>query len=491
MSKNLLELLNAHLTEDVVSKIASFIGESPKKTGSALGSALPSLLSGLVHKSEDSQGAGILYNLLTQNYDSSLLSNLGAELLGGDVTAKLASAGGGLLSSLFGSKLDGIADVVASSSGVNKTASTSLLGLLMPIIFAVLGKTLKSEQITSPAGLTSLLRGQSGFLKDLIPTGLASILGIGAAAAASMHSAAGSATAHVVDIEKRNPTPLPLAEAEEDHVEPYVAPIVRERKIIPPPAPISDDDDAGIFGKLLPWLIFGSILALGWGIWKNLKKATDTAPPVAVVESPSAGLDATPPVPTASTSAASVTESAPVATPAPAEVASSEPTSSTPTTAENTSTTASGFQQKLSSGFELKAPANSMESKLFAFINDADAKIDKNKWFTMDGLTFDTGKASLKAESGMQMTNITEILKAFPKVKLKVGGYTDNTGNAKSNKKLSADRANTVTSTLIKAGIDKARVEGEGFGSAHPVASNDTAEGRQQNRRIDVRVTAK
>jgi OmpA-OmpF porin, OOP family len=470
MSNNLLELLNAHLTEDVVSKIANFIGEPPKNTGSALGSALPSLLSGLIHKSSDSQGASILYNLLTQNHDSSLLSNLGAELLGGDVTAKLANAGGGLLNSIFGNKSEGIANVVANASGISKGASTSLLGLLMPIVFAVIGKTLKSQQITTPSGLVSLLGEQDGFLKNLIPGGLAGILGTGAAAAvASTYSSSESTASHIVGLDKRKAEPASVVT--ESRAEPYVASSVKERKIVPPPLPVTDDDDAGIFGKLLPWLILGSIVALGWGIWKNLQKTVDAPPPVA---------SSVPSTDTAST---------PVATPEPVvEATAPPPVEATPPPVV---TSAAGFEQKLSSGFELKAPADSMESKLLTYINDASSVIDKDKWFTMDGITFDTSKATLRPESSVQMTNITEILKAFPKVKIKIGGYTDNTGNAKSNVKLSANRANTVTSTLIKAGIDKSRLEAEGYGSEHPVASNDTAEGRQQNRRIDVRVTEK
>ncbi|SJM92627.1 DUF937 domain-containing protein [Crenothrix polyspora] len=473
MSTNLLELLNAHLTEDVVSKISNFIGESPKNTGSALGSALPSLLSGLIHKSSDSQGAGILYNLLTQNQDSSLLSNLGAELLGGDVTTKLMNAGSGLLNSIFGNQSKDIANVVANASGISKTASSSLLGLLMPVVFAIIGKALKSQQITSPAGLVSLLGEQGGFLKNLIPGGLAGIFGVSAATAASLHSTTESSTVRTVNENiqhKAHTTPA----QEESRVEPYLAPIIRERKIIPPPAPIQEDEDEGIFGKFLPWLILGSIFALGWGIWKNLNKTVATEPPVAI-SAPST--DTTP---------------APVAAVEPVATAVTPPvTAVTPPVIATPDNVASGFEQKLSSGFELKAPANSMESKLFAFINDKSTKIDKDKWFTMDGLTFDTSKATLKPESNVQMTNITEILKAFPAVKIKIGGYTDNTGNAKSNKKLSSDRASTITHALIKAGINKARLVGEGYGSDHPVASNDSAEGRQQNRRIDVQVTAK
>ena len=83
------------------------------------------------------------------------------------------------------------------------------------------------------------------------------------------------------------------------------------------------------------------------------------------------------------------------------------------------------------------------------------------------------------------------ILKAYPKVKLKMGGYTDSRGNAAMNKKLSAERSRSVMDKVVGVGIAASRFESEGYGAEHPVASNDTPEGRQQNRRVDVRVTAK
>ncbi|MVM41471.1 sodium-translocating pyrophosphatase [Spirosoma sp. HMF3257] len=146
--------------------------------------------------------------------------------------------------------------------------------------------------------------------------------------------------------------------------------------------------------------------------------------------------------------------------------------------------------EKLMSGVELNIPEFGIESKLLAFIK-GDKPVDKTTWFDFDRLTFETGKATLKPESQEQLKNIAEILKAHPSVAVKLGGYTDNTGNAASNLKLSQDRANSVRVELEKMGISKDRLEAEGYGQEHPVASNDTEEGKAQNRRISIRVTKK
>ncbi|WP_080057399.1 sodium-translocating pyrophosphatase [Spirosoma aerolatum] len=146
--------------------------------------------------------------------------------------------------------------------------------------------------------------------------------------------------------------------------------------------------------------------------------------------------------------------------------------------------------QKLTSGIELNIPEFGVENKLLAFIK-SDKPVDKTTWFDFDRLLFQTGSATLEPQSQEQLKNIAEILKAYPNVTIKLGGYTDNTGNAAANLKLSQDRANSVRAELEKMDISKDRLEAEGYGQEHPVASNETEEGRAQNRRISIRVTKK
>lgn len=149
------------------------------------------------------------------------------------------------------------------------------------------------------------------------------------------------------------------------------------------------------------------------------------------------------------------------------------------------------FTKKLPSGAELNIPERGVENRLIAFIEDKDRAVDDKTWFTFDRLTFETGKAKLKPESQEQLKNIAEILKAYPKVTLKLGGYTDNTGDPKANLRLSQQRADAVMADLVKLGVHAGRLKAEGYGQEYPVADNTTEEGRAKNRRIDLRVTGK
>ncbi len=141
-------------------------------------------------------------------------------------------------------------------------------------------------------------------------------------------------------------------------------------------------------------------------------------------------------------------------------------------------------------GKKLNIVTGGVEDQLVTFIK-SDKAVDKTTWFNFDRLLFDTGKATLKPESQAQLQNVADILKAYPNVNIKLGGYTDNTGNANANLKLSGERANSVMNELVKLGINENRLDAEGYGQEHPVADNATKEGQAKNRRISIRVTKK
>lgn len=142
----------------------------------------------------------------------------------------------------------------------------------------------------------------------------------------------------------------------------------------------------------------------------------------------------------------------------------------------------------LTDGVEIEIAPLGIESKLISFVEDSRTPIDKTRWFDFDRLNFRTGSSDLTPESRSQVRTISEVLKAYPKVRIKIGGYTDNVGDANDNLKLSDERARRVMAELIDLGIASDRLEAEGYGAEHPVADNSTAEGRARNRRIAVSV---
>jgi len=148
---------------------------------------------------------------------------------------------------------------------------------------------------------------------------------------------------------------------------------------------------------------------------------------------------------------------------------------------------------KLPNGTELDAYKGGIEDKLVAFLSADYAKLGadslKKIWFDFDNLNFKTGSADLTPESQRQVDNISAVLKAFPAAKIKIGGYTDKTGNEESNKKLSEERAKAVRIALDKVGVAKQVIDAEGYGSAQAKYPADAPESdRVKDRRVSVSV---
>ena len=161
-------------------------------------------------------------------------------------------------------------------------------------------------------------------------------------------------------------------------------------------------------------------------------------------------------------------------------------------TRERTGRVATDYiSRALPGGAQLRYLRTGIEGKLIAFLEDAGQSVNNATWFDFDRLLFETDSANLKPESRDQLRNIAEIMKAYPNVKLGIGGYTDSSGEPAANLRLSQGRANNVRQELIGLGIADERLTAEGYGQEHPVADNATEAGRAQNRRVALRVTHK
>jgi outer membrane protein OmpA-like peptidoglycan-associated protein len=153
---------------------------------------------------------------------------------------------------------------------------------------------------------------------------------------------------------------------------------------------------------------------------------------------------------------------------------------------------ATAFSRVLPTGYKVVGAEGGLEQTLLDFIADSKKVIDKDTWFMLDHVFF-VKEAELDGPgSKPQLDNVLEIFKAYPTLKLKIGGFTDNALSAAASKKLSTERALAVKNALVTRGVPAARLESQGYGQAQPVcAANDTEECKAKNRRTSVNVTAK
>ncbi len=103
-------------------------------------------------------------------------------------------------------------------------------------------------------------------------------------------------------------------------------------------------------------------------------------------------------------------------------------------------------------------------------------------------LLFDTDSATLKAGAYNEINRVANVLQQYPQTTIRIAGFTDSTGSETYNQQLSERRAAAVKNALAGAGVSPARMTTAGFGESQPIASNDTAAGRQLNRRVTITI---
>lgn len=108
---------------------------------------------------------------------------------------------------------------------------------------------------------------------------------------------------------------------------------------------------------------------------------------------------------------------------------------------------------------------------------------------TLSGVMFETGKATLLPGAEASLTRISDYMNQYPRTRLRIEGHTDNQGSEDTNQRLSLMRAESVADALTQRGIAPDRIETVGLGPDVPVASNATAAGRQQNRRVEIQLS--
>ncbi|PCC67061.1 Outer membrane protein OmpA [Nannocystis exedens] len=409
----------------IVNGAASALGISSAAATKGLGAAGSAMLAGLTNKARDPLLLGEFFNMAQDPALASPALDDPARLLSGAAEATRArDLGSRLMSSLFGGRTDDVISGLARHAGLGTPAAASLMSLAAPLVLRAVGGLVRGGGMTV-GSLGQALLGNQSEIMNAVPPAMAGVIG----------------RAQIYDV-VREPEPQ--------------VPHLPHPAVIEPKRP--------------PWwaipLALLPLALLAW--WFVGGRRTDQQVDTAATryETPAAVATRTPP-PTPPPPPASK----PATPPPPARA---EPELKSVHVAEVNR--------------ELRFAENGVEARLLAFLRTKDARYDDQNWFEFDRLVFDTDAPTLAPGSNEQLENLAAILKAYPGVHIKIGGYTDNTGDPNANLKLSQERADTVKKELVARGVSGDRIETEGYGEQHPIASNSTEEGRAQNRRIALRV---
>lgn len=429
MSLNIIDLIKGQLGSAQISQAASQLGESEAGVSKAISGLLPVIVGGLANNSDNpavldsvqnASSSGILGNLLDTT-NSSFVS--------------------GLLSSLFGDKLSGIINTIATYAGISNNSSSSLLNLVTGATVGSIGKYAADNNLDK-SGISSLLNDQKGIVSTLLPAGLS------------------LASLNVGDWAKRY---------EFDNDQDEIKPVTHEepkpevtRSVADsgtfPDRPTTTSESGSIWKWLLPLLL---LIAAGYFLWKQCEKRETTTTTTVTGDSLNTTND----------------------------------TSSTMSDTTSTTMTTRVDEDIDLNGTALKGYKGGMEDQMIMFLktdgykNAANDEALKEKWYDFDHVNFTIGSANvLEAGSEEQLKNLVAILKAYPDAKIKIGGYTDKTGDEAKNKKLSADRANFIKNWLAKQGVGAQVIAADGYGSEFAkVDASASNEERAIDRKMSVR----
>ncbi len=148
-------------------------------------------------------------------------------------------------------------------------------------------------------------------------------------------------------------------------------------------------------------------------------------------------------------------------------------------------------QARAASANKSAADANAVREKLRSQLNSVLATSESARGLivNMSDVLFDTGRYTLKPSTQLSLAKVSGILQAYPGLKVQVEGYTDSVGSDQYNQKLSENRADAVRDFLISQGVQTDNISATGYGKSKPVADNATAQGRSQNRRVNLVVS--
>ncbi len=464
---NILDSLKGLLTDELVTKSADTLNEDTNSISKVMQGSLPAILGGLLNAHSESQVT------LSGLFDKAAQDD--------DTDEGISEA---LIAGIFGDKANGMINILTNLGGLkNEGSAQSILGIVSSLVASFFGKKMQENGLGFGSMLNMIGEEKEAIIANA-PKGVISTLGLQEGPWEGVKDAVGKTTAAVTG----------AAGAVADRIEKTVvdAEDAVEKVVDTTTTAVHNaaSNTTANSKKLMKWLwplllLAAFIAGMIWfmkGCNKDINENTDRVAETSVIDDEmkdsSASTSATP-------------------------EASQEEIDAMGGVLDDAgnwiATKGEAISIKLDNGIELMSTKGSVVDKLYQFISAPDAVADKKKaenWFNFEDVLFETGSTKLKSSSENQLKNVVEVFKAFPNVRFKLGGYTDNTGSEDVNIKISNDRAEAVYNKLISLGAEQVSFDAnkpyEGYGSKHPICTgNDTEECKAQNRRIAIVVTKK
>lgn len=432
MAINLLESIKSKVGYSLAEHSASFFGEEQSNTGKAVDGTFAAILAGIIQRVSYDKGAKDLHRILKKevprDYDIEDIFTRSPQTVNG-----LVNRGQHFLPSIYPGRLREATNSVAIDSEVKKLTSSKMMKISAPLLLSELSRHVQENNL-DVNGMKSFLNAQKSHVESSVPKGFMD--------EAELSAFGWKKKEKVVEepVVKKEPKPKKVK--------------VKEEKVLPVTEEVTPVTTASTGAAWWKWLILLGLIAVGiWLLLTKLSGCGGTTDKVATVIS-------------APESKVQQVVQKPV-----------EKVKEVKNIFGKVNEMAKGALDKI------VFTAGSAGDQMMKFINGGASGEGR---FRFNNLNFASGSAVIDASSGLEVDNVSAIMKAYEDVVVKIEGYTDSQGNADSNVTLSQQRAEAVRTRLLASGIAESRITTQGFGAANPVADNETPEGRAQNRRIEV-----
>lgn len=466
MAVHILSIFQDLVGDQLADHASNFLGESKDNTSTALSSILPSILGGLVAKSNRPDGASSILDFIrNEGLDGSMLDGIGNILAVGQDTNTYLERGSGMLNFIFGSNSDvlgSIIEVVTGQAGVAKNSVSSLLNMAAPLLMSLLGRLTKKDKLDS-AGIASLLDDQRGFLQNSMPRAIINKLGL-SSLEKSVTGTDSPATELVVETTEISKEKTKEASETTEEVTDQAS---------APPSP----------NRIGPWLLLIAIAAGLMYVMRSCGGRDVAENQDDQTEQLAENTDGTTKEVVESTKEMTKSANEEVAD------AADQTTKAGENNTRQIENDIATIKLRLPGGKEIEAQAGTFIDNLHNYI--AGGNGDVNTAFIFDNLNFETGSSSIDSTSLVQIRALADIMNAYPNVTIRIEGHTNHTGDAASNKSISDQRALAVKKQLNDYGVGNERISAIGMGQEKPIISKETEVEKQENRRVEIYITRK
>jgi OmpA-OmpF porin, OOP family len=427
---NLLDMAKSYFSNELVNKVSSHLGEDQGGISKAINAIFPSVIGTIADKATSTPDAADAVAKMAHSQNEGGILNSIAGFLSPDTSHNMLGQSSGLIGSLFGNggASNMLTTLVSNFAGIKSTSVGTILSMAVPTILGLIGKHSKENNLSSNA-MATMLGEQKKSAMSMLPAGF-SLASLGGGTSNTVSSAAANTYNEV------------------------------------------EEKAGGGMKWLLPVLLLGGLAAGAYYFFT--KKPAETSTTVNTGDT------------TPKNDVTTTTNTTTVALPK--------------VTVDSTT----GFvNYELGAPMDLEIPGgkltgvatNGFEATLVNFLKTGtiDTVDKKANWFTIHDVQFVSGKTTYASPKAMaQVKNVAAILKAYPNAVLKIGGYTDITGDAAKNKALSQDRANQLMKDIIANGAAATQIkEAVGYGSEFAEAKAGDKEGMARDRRTAAKVSVK